>query len=178
MWPRWAGIWGLRWDIPGNITRIHGQPRTWSLKVLNPGYHFGSLNKKVTKSKISFEVKYKEVGFPCGSAGKKKIRLQCWRPWFDSWLGRSPGEGNSYPLQYSSLENSMSRGGWQAKSVGSQRAEHDRATCTFTFCSTRAEAHAGQLESSRHHLHYSRAPAAAEPQHSPSKEMQLCKKAQ
>ena len=107
MWPRWAGIWGLRWDIPGNITRIHGQPRTWSLKVLNPGYHFGSLNKKVTKSKISFEVKYKEVGFPCGSAGKKKIRLQCWRPWFDSWLGRSPGEGNSYPLQYSSLENFM-----------------------------------------------------------------------
>ena len=26
----------------------------------------------MTKSKISFEVKYKEVGFPCGSAGKKK----------------------------------------------------------------------------------------------------------
>ena len=25
-------------------------------------------------------------------------------------LGRSPGEGNSYPLQYSSLENSMDRG--------------------------------------------------------------------
>ena len=24
--------------------------------------------------------------------------------------GRSPGEGNSYPLQYSSLENSMDRG--------------------------------------------------------------------
>ena len=25
-------------------------------------------------------------------------------------LGRSPGEGNGYPLQYSSLENSMYRG--------------------------------------------------------------------
>jgi len=24
------------------------------------------------------------------------------------WLGRSPEEGNSYPLQYSGLENSMS----------------------------------------------------------------------
>ena len=23
------------------------------------------------------------------------------------WLGRSPGEGNGYPLQYSCLENSM-----------------------------------------------------------------------
>ena len=29
-------------------------------------------------------------------------------------LGRSPGEGNGYPLQYSGLENSMDRGSWQA----------------------------------------------------------------
>ena len=29
-------------------------------------------------------------------------------------LGRSPGEENSYPLQYSGLENSMDRGVWQA----------------------------------------------------------------
>ena len=29
-------------------------------------------------------------------------------------LGRSPGEGNGYPLQYSCLENSMGRGAWQA----------------------------------------------------------------
>ena len=29
-------------------------------------------------------------------------------------LGRSPGEGNGYPLQYSGLENHMDRGGWQA----------------------------------------------------------------
>ena len=29
-------------------------------------------------------------------------------------LGRSPGEGNSYPLQYSCLENFMDRGAWQA----------------------------------------------------------------
>ena len=29
-------------------------------------------------------------------------------------LGRSPGEGNSYPLQYSCLENFMDRGDWQA----------------------------------------------------------------
>ena len=27
--------------------------------------------------------------------------------------GRSPGSGNSYPLQYSCLENSMDRGAWQ-----------------------------------------------------------------
>ena len=28
--------------------------------------------------------------------------------------GRSPGEGNGYPLQYSFLENSMYRGAWWA----------------------------------------------------------------
>ena len=28
-------------------------------------------------------------------------------------LGRSPGEGNSNPPQYSSLENSVDRGGWR-----------------------------------------------------------------
>ena len=29
-------------------------------------------------------------------------------------LGRSPGEGNGNPRQYSCLENSMDRGAWQA----------------------------------------------------------------
>ena len=33
-------------------------------------------------------------------------------------LGRSPGEGNGYPLQYSGLENSMDRGAWQAIAHG------------------------------------------------------------
>ena len=33
-------------------------------------------------------------------------------------LGRSLGEGNDYPLQYSCLENSMDRGAWQATVPG------------------------------------------------------------
>ena len=28
--------------------------------------------------------------------------------------GRSPGEGNGHPLQYSCLENSMDKGAWRA----------------------------------------------------------------
>ena len=40
-------------------------------------------------------------------------------------LGRSPGEWNDNPLQYSCLENSMDRGAWQATVRGSQRVEHD-----------------------------------------------------
>ena len=33
-------------------------------------------------------------------------------------LGRSPGEGNGYPLPYSCLENSMDRGAWWAAVYG------------------------------------------------------------
>ena len=41
-------------------------------------------------------------------------------------LGRSPGEGNGNPLQYSCLENSMDRGTWQAiQSMDSQRVRYN-----------------------------------------------------
>ena len=33
-------------------------------------------------------------------------------------LGRSPAEGNGYPLQYPCLENSMDRGAWWAAPHG------------------------------------------------------------
>ena len=48
------------------------------------------------------------LGFPCGSAGKESA---CNAGDLDSipGLGRSPGEGKGYPLQYSGLENSMDR---------------------------------------------------------------------
>ena len=39
-------------------------------------------------------------------------------------LGRSSGEGNGNPLQYSCLENPISRGAWQAIVHGSQRVRH------------------------------------------------------
>ena len=46
------------------------------------------------------------LGFPCGSAGKESV---CKAGDLGSipGLGRSPREGKSYQLQYSSLENSM-----------------------------------------------------------------------
>ena len=41
-------------------------------------------------------------------------------------LGRSPGEGNGNPLQYSYLEVSMDRGVWQATVHGvTKRVGHD-----------------------------------------------------
>ena len=39
--------------------------------------------------------------------------------------GRSSGEGDGNPLQYSCLENPMDRGTWWVKSMGSQRVRHD-----------------------------------------------------
>ena len=40
-------------------------------------------------------------------------------------LGRSPGEGNGYPLQHSCLENSMDRRAWKVQSLESQRVRDD-----------------------------------------------------
>ena len=47
-------------------------------------------------------------------------------------LGRSPGEGNGYPLQYSCLENSMDRGACGLQSIGLQRVGHYLVTGTHT----------------------------------------------
>ena len=40
-------------------------------------------------------------------------------------LGRSPGEGNGDPLQYSCLENPMDGGACSLQSTGPQRVGHD-----------------------------------------------------
>ena len=39
--------------------------------------------------------------------------------------GRSPGEGNDNLLQYSSLENPMDRGAWQATVQGATKESED-----------------------------------------------------
>ena len=58
------------------------------------------------------------LGFPGSSAGKEST-CQTGDPGSIPGLGRSPGEGNGYPLQYSTLENSMDY------SMGLQRVGHD-----------------------------------------------------
>ena len=64
------------------------------------------------------------LGFPCGSAGKESA---CNMGDLGSifGLGRSPGEGKGYPLQYSGLENSLNY-----RSMGLQRVGHDGVTFT------------------------------------------------
>ena len=53
------------------------------------------------------------MGFPHSSVGKESA---CNAGDLGSipGLGRSPGEGNGNPPQYSCLENPMDRGAWQA----------------------------------------------------------------
>ena len=46
--------------------------------------------------------------------------------------GRSHGEGNGYPLQYSCLENSMDRGGWRATVQRMARSQNGAAN-TFAL---------------------------------------------
>ena len=49
--------------------------------------------------------------FPGGSDGKASV-YNVGDPGSIPGLGRSPGEGNGNPLQYSCLENPMDRGAW------------------------------------------------------------------
>ena len=78
------------------------------------------------ESTISSHSKY-ILGFPNGSVGKESA---CNVGDLGSipGLGRSPGEGNDNPLQYSRLENSMDRGTWQAIDHGLAMVGHGLAT--------------------------------------------------
>ena len=68
------------------------------------------------------------TSFPCGSAGKESA-CNAGDLGLIPGLGRFPGEGNGYPLQYFCLENSKDRGAWWATVHGSQRdtTEHTYA---------------------------------------------------
>ena len=72
-------------------------------KILNR-----SKNNEIT---VTVEINLLFGGFPGGSDGKASA---CNAGDLGSipGLGRSPGEGNGNPLQYSCLENPMDRGAW------------------------------------------------------------------
>ena len=53
-------------------------------------------------------------GFPGGSASKESACKAGELGSIPGQEGRSPGEGNSNPLQYFCLGNTMDRGAWQA----------------------------------------------------------------
>ena len=69
----------------------------------------------------------KEKSFPGGSEGKASA-CNAGDPGLILGLGRSHGEGNGNPPQYSCLENPMNRGAWQATVHGVTRVGHNLAT--------------------------------------------------
>ena len=62
-----------------------------------------------------------EKGFPGGSNSKESA-CNAGDPGSIPGWGRSPGEGNGNPLQYSCMENPMDRGSWQAAVFGATKS--------------------------------------------------------
>ena len=67
------------------------------------------------------QFKASDLGFPGGSDGKESS-CNAGDPGSIPRSGRSHGEENSTPLQYSCLENSIDRGAWQATVHGIARS--------------------------------------------------------
>ena len=73
--------------------------------------------------------------FPSGSVVKNPPANAGDVGWI-SGPGRSPGEGNNNPLQYSCLENPMARGAWRTtvhKVTKSQTQLSDWVTCRLSY---------------------------------------------
>ena len=72
------------------------------------------------------------MGLSGGSDGKASVH-NVGDPGLVPELGRSPGEGNCNPLQYSCLENPMEAGAWQATVYGVTKSQTWLSNFTFTF---------------------------------------------
>ena len=66
------------------------------------------------------------MGFPGGSDGKES-GCNAGELGLIPGSGRSLGERNGYPLQYSCLENSTDRGGWWATLHGVAKSQTQRS---------------------------------------------------
>ena len=74
-----------------------------------PGILLNTTDDKIVEPDNLFNLLFKikvQLGFPCGSAGKEST-CNVEDLGLILGLGRSPGEGKGFPLQYSGLENSM-----------------------------------------------------------------------
>ena len=67
-------------------------------------------------------IPFMDHSFPGGSDSKESA-CNAENPGSIPGLGRSPGEGNGNPLQYSFLENYVDRGAWQATVHGVAKSQ-------------------------------------------------------
>ena len=82
------------------------------------------------------------IGFPGGSV-VQNLPANAGDADLIPGLGRSPGEGNGNPLQYSCLENSMDRGAWWTTVHGvtkeSDTTERLKSICIYMKTSLSSE---------------------------------------
>ena len=84
--------------------------------------------------------------FPGGSEGKESA-CSVGGPGLIPGLGRSPGEGNGNPVQYSCLENPMDRGAWRATVHGVTKSRTQLTlslSLTHTYTHTHTEERVGE----------------------------------
>ena len=109
-WMLGAGALGRPRGIVGEGRREGGSG--WETRVYLGQIHVdiwqNQYNIVKLKNKIKYIKKKKRKEFACNAGNPGLI---------PGW-GRSPGEGNDYPLQYSCLGNSMDRGVWWATVSG------------------------------------------------------------
>ena len=75
------------------------------------------------------------TGFPRGSDSKVSV-CNAGDPGSILGLGRSPGEGNGNPFQYSCLENPMDRGAWWAVLHGVPKSRIRLRNFTSSHCTS------------------------------------------
>ena len=79
---------------------------------------------------------FKIISYNLGFPGGSEVKASAWNAGdlgLISGLGRSPGEGNGNPLQYSFLENPMDGGAWWATVHGVAKSQTQLSYFTFTF---------------------------------------------
>ena len=102
-------------------------------RKLVPTGHAGDVSTAALWSNKEWHLMY--MGFPGGSVVGNPPAMQG-EMGLIPVSGRSPGEGNGNPLQYSCLDNPMDRGNWQATIHGVTKCQTWLSACAHTHTHT------------------------------------------
>ena len=133
-WLRSSGrvLWKLSSGFFMAMHMLYQQEQEGYITSLSP---FLGFSVSPFSSLLNFDCYPLFGGLPRWLRGKR-ICLQSRRPGCDPWIGKIPGEGNGYLLQYFCLENPMDRRAWRATVHGvaeSQTRLRDSHTTGYSF---------------------------------------------